>query len=380
MLPGVGIVRRAGRVVELDAARDRHGFFSMKSRYNLRIFLLKHMKRIIIGVLAACLVVAGGVQAQEQTSMEEQQQRKEIVGVEKETFVYAVKGSDTLRMDRYRVPAMQGDKAAPCLVFVFGGGFAWGERDNADYLPFFEHVARQGFTVAAIDYRLGLKSAVARGELTLERFPLLLAASVRMAEEDLYDATAYLLAEADEWRIDPGRIVTCGSSAGAITVLHAEYDLCNGAPLALQRLPREFNYAGVISFAGAIFAAGEELAWDEAHRPAPMLLFHGDADSNVPYGVIRAMGAGFFGSEYIAGQLMQMRVPHAFYSVVNAGHEMAVQPMDDNRYEIDAFLQNVVLGKQPLVIDTRIESLDRPEVRKQFTLEEYILSNFGGEQ
>lgn len=334
-----------------------------------------YMKRIF-WMLFACCATAGTLLAQEKSTMNELMPTNDV---EKSTFVYAVKGSDTLRMDRYRVASMRHDEASPCMIFVFGGGFAWGERDNADYLPFFEHMARKGFTVAAIDYRLGLKSAVARGDLSMERFPLLFAASVRMAVEDLYDATAYLLAQADGWQIDPRRIVTCGSSAGAITVLHAEYDLCNGSPHATQRLPEEFNYAGVISFAGAIFAAGNDLDWGTNRHPAPMLLFHGDADRNVPYGAIRAMGAGFFGSEYIAAQLTQMRIPHAFYSVVNAGHEMAVVPMADNRYEIEAFLQNLVIEQQPLVIDTQIVSLDRPDVPKEFTLEEYILSNFGGE-
>lgn len=329
------------------------------------------MKQLIL-TLMAFVVGLGVAEAQETTMVQANPQ------VEKSTFVYAVKGSDTLRLDRYRMADVQCAEPSPCLLFVFGGGFAWGERDNADYIPFFEHVARQGFTVVAMDYRLGLKSAVARGELSMERFPLLMAASIRMAVEDLYDATAYLIAQSDEWQIDPQRIVTCGSSAGAITVLHAEYELCNGSPLT-QRLPEEFNYAGVISFAGAIFAAGDDLVWGESRTPAPMLLFHGDADSNVPYSAIRAMGAGFFGSEYIAAQLSQMEVPHTFYSITNAAHEMAVVPMNENRYEIDAFLQHTVLEQQPLVIEARVNSLDRPEVRKQFALEEYILSNFGGE-
>ena len=62
--------------------------------------------------------------------------------VEKTTFLYAVEGSDSLRVDRYRV---QGERAepAPCLVFVFGGGFVWGSRDDASYLPFFEYMARR---------------------------------------------------------------------------------------------------------------------------------------------------------------------------------------------------------------------------------------------
>lgn len=297
--------------------------------------------------------------------------------VEKTTFLYAVKGADSLYVDRYRV---QGERVepAPCLVFVFGGGFVWGSRDDASYLPFFEYMARRGFTVASIDYRRGLRESYETGTLDERTFPVAFPASIALAAEDLYSATDYLLAHAGEWNIAPAQIVICGSSAGAITVLYAEYGLCRGDAPA-RTLPSEFSYAGVIAFAGAVFAVGDDLEWGTARKPSPMLLFHGDADRNVPYGAVRAMGAGFFGSEYIAAQLTEMGVPHAFYSVVNAGHEIAVSPMNENRFEIDAFLEKLVFQRLPLRIDTRITPLDKPDVPKEFTLGQYIEANFGGE-
>lgn len=295
--------------------------------------------------------------------------------VEKQTFVYAVKEGDTLRLDRYRVPD---DRLvpAPCLVFLFGGGFTSGERDRAEYVPFFEHMARRGLTVVSIDYRLGLKRAVEQGGLDERRFAVAFPAAIAMAVEDLYDATTYLLERAGSWRLDPEKIVVCGSSAGAITVLQAEYGLCNGATPSLK-LPADFNYAGVISFAGALFVAGDEPVWGGVRPVAPMLLFHGDADRNVPYDTLRAMGAGLFGSKCIADVLTRAHVPHVFCSVADAGHEIAVEPMDDNRPEIDAFLEMLVFRRRPLVIDTRIRSLDRPEAPDTFTLRDYIEANFG---
>lgn len=84
-----------------------------------------------------------------------------------------------------------------------------------------------------------------------------MARTISMAVEDLYDATAFIVDKADEWGIDSSQIVACGSSAGAITVLHGEYALCNASPL-VQHLPVGFRYAGIVSFAGAIFEMGEE--------------------------------------------------------------------------------------------------------------------------
>ena len=154
-----------------------------------------------------------------------------------------------------------------------------------------------------------------------------------------------------------------------------EYGICNGHPLARQKLPQDFNYAGVISYAGAIFDTQEELRW--AKTPAPMMLFHGDADRNVPYDAVLYDGNGFFGSKHIADMLTERRIPQWFYSVANTNHVMATRPMYDNRYEIDAFLEKLVLKREPLVIDTYVTPLEAPELPKAFTLSDYIDANYG---
>ena len=115
--------------------------------------------------------------------------------------------------------------------------------------------------------------AMQAGTLSEETFPEAWITTLAMATGDLYDATAYVCDHASAWSVDKTRIVASGSSAGAITVLMGEYGICNGHPLARQKLPQDFNYAGVISYAGAIFDTQEELRW--AKTPAPMMLFHG---------------------------------------------------------------------------------------------------------
>ena len=292
--------------------------------------------------------------------------------IEKETFVYAVRDADTLRLDRYALLSPD-SRAKPCLMFLFGGGFMTGTRDNRRFRPFFDYYARKGFVVVSIDYRLGMKRARQAGLLDEEHFTQALDMTLSMATEDLYDATAYICRHMPD--VDPSRIVTCGSSAGAITVLMGEYGICNGHPLARQKLPQDFNYAGIISYAGAIFDTQEELRW--AKTPAPMMLFHGDADRNVPYDAVLYDGNGFFGSKHIADMLTERRIPHWFYSVANTNHVMATRPMYDNRYEIDAFLEKLVLKREPLVIDTYVTPLEAPELPKAFTLSDYIDANYG---
>ena len=294
--------------------------------------------------------------------------------IEKETFVYAVRDADTLRLDRYALLSPD-SRAKPCLMFLFGGGFMTGTRDNRRFRPFFDYYARKGFVVVSIDYRLGMKKAMQVGTLSEETFPEAWITTLAMATGDLYDATAYVCDHASAWGVDKTRIVASGSSAGAITVLMGEYGICNEHPMAQQKLPQDFNYAGVISYAGAIFDTQEELRWTKT--PAPMLLFHGDADRNVPYDAVLYDGNGFFGSKHIADMLTERRIPHWFYSVANTNHVMATRPMYDNRYEIDAFLEKLVLKREPLVIDTYVTPLEAPELPKAFTLSDYIDANYG---
>ena len=297
-------------------------------------------------------------------------------GPDRETFVYAVRDGDSLRLDRY--PALSSAAGPrPCMIFLFGGGFLTGTRDNRRFLPYFRHFTARGCDVVSIDYRLGMKRALDAGPIDGERFPGVLASTLAMATEDLRDATAFVCRRAAEWGVDPQRILTSGSSAGAMTVLMAEYALCNGDSVFVRHLPEGFRYAGVIAYAGAVYDPSGELRWTTP--PAPLLLFHGDADSNVPYGALRMGGAGIFGSDYIARQLSDMKSPYYFYSVEGANHALATVPMNNYRDAIDQFLTQQVGERLPAMIDTKERFTNASPGGKTFTAEDYIRSNFAGE-
>jgi len=325
------------------------------------------MRNILLSLLLLGLLPAGcGRTASEHSG--------EVV---RDTFVYSVKGGDSLRLDRYTHPSAQAGGRTPCMIFLFGGAFTHGSRDAETYLPFFEYMAReQGYTVVSIDYRLGLKKPLAAGELSPAAFPQLLPQAVLMAVEDLYDATSFVAGKAAEWGIDSERIVACGSSAGAIAVLQGEYFIANRNPLT-AKLPRAFDYAGVISFAGAVVDTGEAPIWQNA--PAPIMLFHGDADSNVPYDGLHLGGAGIFGSHCIAQQLAEMKTPYYFYSVADADHAMATVPMNNYRDAIAQFLTQLVGERLPAMIVTQERFANAAPAGKAFTVEDYIRSNFAGD-
>lgn len=290
--------------------------------------------------------------------------------ITKETFLYSVKESDSLYLDKYTGTAI---KPEACVIFLFGGGFVGGQRDSKDYLSYFNTLAEAGYTIFAIDYRLGLKKVNEGMLASPEQFVSQLKYAIDLAVEDLYDATNYVL-NRPEWNINPNRIILSGSSAGAISVLQAEYELVNNTPLA-QKLPEGFNYAGVLSFAGAVLSIQGDLSLTD--KTCPMMLFHGNADANVPYDKLELGDVGFYGSKHIANKLKEKGLPYYFYQVNNAAHEIANTPMIENLTEIKTFIEKFILKQQPLSIESVIDRIGAPELKKDFELNDYIITNFG---
>ena len=285
-----------------------------------------------------------------------------------ETEIFAIKGADTLRLDRYFLSGIE-QTDSPVVVFVFGGGFRFGERYSEMFVPYFEFLARHGCTVASIDYRTMLGRITFDGRPSPVDFMNILQSAIDTAVVDLYDATRYIAQQRGAWGIDPEKIVISGPSAGAITVLQAEYYRCNSHSLA-ARLPEGFRYAGVISFAGAI-SDKKKLHWQTL--PCPIMLFHGNADGIVPFrkAHLPILG-GLWGSETIARSLESLDSPCHFYEIDNAGHEIASLPMTRNLYDIAAFLSRQIIDGKPLSVHTLETVLGAPAVTKRATVIEYL--------
>ena len=291
--------------------------------------------------------------------------------VECKTYTYAHRGDTELRLDIYKTSS----EVQPCLVYVFGGAFLVGSRDSMGLTEVFEHFARRGWTVVSIDYRLGLKPLLEQPEVkrSIFEFRSMLIDAVNVATEDLIEATAYLVRNANELAISPEQIVVMGSSAGAITVCQAEWSICNVERVA-SVLPADFNYAGVVSMAGAILGKGRNLRWERT--PCPMLLCHGNADKNVPYGRQSLLGVSLFGTESIVESLSDKGYPYWFYDVCRRGHSISWRPMYEQRDLIESFLARAALNKENKQLHLRVEDPALPKVKTNFGMLTYIKSNF----
>jgi acetyl esterase/lipase len=177
----------------------------------------------------------------------------------------------------------------PLVVFVHGGGWMSGRKDDA--LPSVARFLSAGWAVANVEYRLGYE------------------ATAPAAAADVRCAVKWAANHGAEYGYEAGRIVLAGESAGAHLVLlaafadtSARFDVSCPAPMPAV--------AGVIDWAGItdvndLIAGPNERGWatgwvgffpDAAARARlasplrwirpglpPVLIVHGDSDRTVPF-------------------------------------------------------------------------------------------------
>ncbi|MEO7247245.1 MAG: alpha/beta hydrolase [Novosphingobium sp.] len=136
-------------------------------------------------------------------------------------------------LDFWRTPKIAaGDgPPAPLIVFVHGGGWKRGSKDNATGKWKPAHFGTEGYNFASINYRL------------------VPAATVEQQAADVASALKALLDKAGELHIDKRRVVIMGHSAGAhlVALVGTDERYLKGAGLSFADL------AGVIPIDGAAY-------------------------------------------------------------------------------------------------------------------------------
>ena len=301
------------------------------------------MKRTIISIAAvAAITVLSLLSAQAQPA-----------GAWDSTKAFAVRDTQTLCLDFY-FPGhwQQADTLRPCMIFVYGGGFVDNNQRHSHYTRFCRAMADNGYVTVASDYRLGLKDF--HGGSILKMIEPV-KNSIRMAAEDLFAATEYIIRNAEALRIDTSKIIICGSSAGAISVLQANYELSNRTEMTAG-IPEDFRFAGVISFSGGAFSSKGECKYP-VHDPAPTFFLHGDKDNLVPYNKIQFFRMGMFGSKPMAAGFKEAGYPYCFTTFTNHSHEVAGFQME----QLDAvmwFIDHYVNKGEKLQIDMTFTDME----------------------
>jgi poly(3-hydroxybutyrate) depolymerase len=274
--------------------------------------------------------------------------------VQMKTYNYA----DTLLLDYYTVPT-DTFKMKPTIILVHGGGFTAGQRNGGDEKGLSKYLAKLGFNVASIDYRLSQKG---------KSFGCDCATSIKMntyteAVADLSKAINYLTKSAKPFRVDSSKIFLIGSSAGAETVLNflfMRYDY------RFKDIPYpDATILGAISLSGAVVDENNIYAGNKI----PLLFFHGMKDSVVPYGTnahrnCATTDVGYLnlnGPKSIADRLSDLDGNYKVYRNMEGGHEWASLGFDFPEL-ISEFLVQVLNGEATMRdFETIISSVESKE-------------------
>ena len=256
------------------------------------------MKRLVI------LLLLAAVAAQGQDSVR--------------TYVFAERDS-ALRLDVWRPATPRPDSA--CVVALFGGGFAIGERDNEYQRKVAKVLTDRGFTVVSPDYRLGLKDSTMIAKYAkLSGYQDLFQWCVDIAVEDCAAACAWVVEHAAEIGVSLQRVILTGSSAGAITVLQMDWCRVNGLGQA-SALPEGWKPAAVVPYAGGIMCKGRP-QWKA--QPAPTMLMHGTEDRIVNYKKFPpVLSRALYGADVVGRQMTKAGYPHWIVRYEGIGHEVA---------------------------------------------------------
>ena len=268
-----------------------------------------------------------------------------------ETYLFATKDTASLYLDILR-PASETQK--PTILYVFGGGFVQGARNDAYMQPWFKRLNDNGYPVVAIDYRLGMKGyKVGKGLIGAAKSVKQFVLSQQMGVEDVFSAVAFLAAH-PELGIDVSNIVLAGSSAGAIISLACARALANGQT---EGLPEGFRFKGVMSFAGGLISNNGTPTFKAA--PCPLLLLHGTADKAVAYKHYGAFGKGMWGSSFIADQLKKKGWHHSIWRFKDRGHDVASYM--NHLWPIEKeFLEKNIIQGVPCDVDALVDDPSLP--------------------
>lgn len=257
------------------------------------------------------------------------------------TYNYSVRNKDTLKLDIYE-PVNDSINKRPLMVLVHAGGFTSGERNTNSLVYIAENIAKKGYVVASIDYRL-YKARAWNCSLPAKN-------KIKVysnAAEDLLNALSYLVNYKESFNIDDTKIILFGASAGAQTALNIVYN--RDFLIKSSDAYKSIKPAAIISISGAILEAN--LITKE--NAIPTVLYHGVNDKVVPYNTSAHQSClpttrGFLlisGSKTIAEKLENNNTSYLLYSYQNKGHNIFNLPNDD-LYQAFVFLNKTVFDKK----------------------------------
>lgn len=271
-----------------------------------------------------------------------------------QTHTYYTNDSVSLELDLF-LPAKSMGANTPLVIFVHGGGFSTGDRTGGNNLA--RYLVSRNIACATISYTLYMKDkSFGCDGILSEKIK-----AIQLGVNDLWRATAYLLWQGRQIRVDTSMIFLAGTSAGAEVVLHAAFWDREQMQMSEATLSSQFKYAGVIAGAGAIM----DINLIQPDNQIPLMLFHGDADPVVPYGTAAhhycpENSPGWlllYGSGSIARHMQNLNSSCELITFKRGDHSYAGEYFYQNQQPVADFITRVLSGKKFFLTQTVLPRL-----------------------
>ena len=267
-----------------------------------------------------------------------------------------------LKLDIY-YPKTDLFKNRPLMMLIHGGAFYIGSKESAAEQALATSLARMGYVVASIDYRLGFKLLPSDIELSAYR-----------AVQDAHAALRFLSHNAVGLGIDPNQVYVGGTSAGAMAALNVAFMDNDERPGRIKQANKEgrltkieesgnkytekFTIKAVINLWGGL----ADLNIIDKNEKISVLSVHGTADEIVPYEtdypfrnslmINHFMVDKMYGSKLIDDRLKILGIRNRLVSLKGLGHE----PELDNYKTLNRWMDTIrIYGTQFLYEETAPE-------------------------
>ncbi|BBE19561.1 lipase [Aquipluma nitroreducens] len=256
-----------------------------------------------------------------------------------------------LKLDVY-YPKTDLFKNRPLVMLIHGGAFYIGSKESACEATLATSLAKRGYLVASIDYRLGFKLMPSDIELSAYR-----------AIQDANAALRFLAHNAKGLGIDPTQVYIGGTSAGAVASLNTAFMKNDERPERILKAGQEgllgkieesgnkytekFTIKAVVNMWGAV----ADLNIIDKGENIPVLSIHGTADDIVPFEndypfrnslmINQLVMDKMYGSKSIHDRLQILGIRNRLVSLDGLGHEPELATYNTLNNWMDTISNNV---------------------------------------
>ncbi|MEO1263663.1 MAG: alpha/beta hydrolase [Bacteroidota bacterium] len=246
----------------------------------------------------------------------------------------------------------------PAYVFIHGGGFVGGSKQAGRIVDLANFYTSRGWVFISVDYRLRDDKGTVPQEwadylagLSSDYAPVFLA--IYPAQRDAKAALRWVVANAENYRINTDYITVGGGSAGAITAITVgisepedfrdEIDSGTDPSLLSTNVGQTYRIGTIVDFWGSKVALDLLQAVYGHQRfdsnDPPLFIAHGIEDPTVP----------FSGAEDLKAVYDTNGVPLTYYPLEGWGHGAWNATVNDKRLEELAF--DFIVEQQYLVVE-----------------------------